>query len=280
MDAHEAGGIQPSLEGGHRFTVEVGPRADVELDLTYENWSSVSRRTVKVDAVMADTTVIYTGQTKVMVAAGETREVALALAPAPGRLAITMDVQPLLDAGKVFDKGSLYLYYGDSSITPKDMTLAGGSLAAQVELAPRTYDAKVAVPNVTNSIFTSEYFSFDILPGRTTTVSLGADGALSVDISIAAEPDRVTNLRAMPNGATVTLTWDQAARATGYRIYRTDKDGRYKDLGAVEGGSVTTYTDENFGTAAPYDGKVRYAVAAVAGTVEGLRSEPAEVTVG
>ena len=240
--------------------------------------------TLKVDATMADGTVLYTGQTKVMVVSNKECHVELTLR-AVGTLDITMDIALLLAKGLEVTGGKIGIYEDPTSgsATYKDMVREGEGAAAVIHgvvnnLAAMTYDARVVIPQVTNALFTSEYFQFSIQPGRTTTVHLAADGHVVVDVTIVPEPGQVTGLSATSGPSGVTLSWNPVSGATGYRVYRTEGDGRFKHLDIV--GGVTTYTDDAFNEADPYGGKVCYAVAALAGTIEGLRSEPVEVPVG
>lgn len=237
---------------------------------------------VRVDAATIDGTVIYTGETTVMVFSGQTSSVEMTLAPAPGKLDITMDVQFLLDQGHAVTGGKVGIYKDPDSGSAdyEDMALAGAALHALVEdLAPQTYDARVVIPQATDAIFTSEYFQFDILPGRTTVVHITNDGQVQVEIDIIAEPGQVTGLAAIKDGTNVNLSWLAVSGATGYRVYRTDGEGRFRQCpgGLLDGGGVTTFTDSTFADADPYAGVVRYAVAALIGELEGLRSEPVAV---
>ncbi|MGE5551253.1 MAG: hypothetical protein ACM3ZC_12110 [Bacteroidota bacterium] len=239
--------------------------------------------TIRIEAAMADATVIYSGQTKVMVVSGGTSPVSMTLNPAPGTLDVTLDVSFLIAAGQTVTEGKVYIYMDPAtgSSTTEEMSLEGTNLHALVEnLAPRTYDAKVCVPQVTDAIFTSEYFQFDILPGRATTVFLGADGNVAVNVDIVEEPGRVAGFTAVKSqdGTQVFLNWTVVPGATGYRVYRTDDEGRFRQLVVLEGGSISSHTDTSITTAKPYAGMVRYAVAALAGELEGLRSDPASVT--
>ena len=236
---------------------------------------------VKVDAAAADGAVIYTGQTTVTIASGEERSVAMTLSPSPGRLDLTMDIAPLLAQGLEVAGGKLYIYgdpaSGSATIT-KDMAREGSLLRSIVENLPtKTYEARIAVPQSTSAIFTSAYFSFSILPGRTTGVFLSADGGVDLTIGIAAEPPQVTGLTAAVEEGRVVLSWQAVEEATGYRVYRTDGTGRFKELAVVEGGGITSHIDESFAQAAPYHGGVGYAVAALAGEIEGIRSDPVVV---
>lgn len=240
--------------------------------------------TLKIEAAMADATVIYAGQTTVTVVSGETRTVTMTLQPAPGKLDITLDVLPLINQGYAVTKGTVYIYEdpADGSSTSREMSLEGTNLHAVVNLGPKTYDARVAVPNISDDIYTSEFFQFDILSGRTTAIVLQADGGVAVEVSIDDAPGRVTGLTAVPSAdrTQVDLAWTPVPGATGYRVYRTNNEGRFMELAVLEGGSRANYTDATFAAAKPYAGAIRYAVAALAGEIEGLRSEPAAVAAG
>lgn len=242
--------------------------------------------TLKVDAVKADGTVLYTGQTKVMVVSNEECHVVLSLR-AVGTLDITMDISLLLEKGLEVPGGKIGIYEDPTSgsATYEDMAREGEGAAAVIhgivnDLEAKTYDAKVVIPQATNAVFISKYFQFSIQPGRTTTVHLAADGHVVIDITILPEPGQVTGLLATPGPSAVTLNWNPVSGASGYRVYRTDGNGRFWQLEVIGGGGVTSYTDGTFGEADPYNGKVSYAVAALAGTIEGLRSDPVEVPVG
>lgn len=238
--------------------------------------------TVRVDAAKADGTVIYTGSRSVNVVSGATTDAALTLAPAPGELDISLDITPLIAAGHEVAEGKVYIYKPDSGNSSSyEMLREGGNLRGLVgNLASITYDARVAVPQMTNSIFTSRYFQFDILPGRTTRVHLAADGEVSVDVTIIDQPGRVEGMRAHADGEQAILSWIQTPGATGYRVYRTDGDGRFRLCGTIEDGAITSYIDLEFGRAEAYGGIIQYAVAALTGPVEGLRSEPVAVPRG
>ncbi|MGQ9778271.1 MAG: hypothetical protein ACUVRM_00135 [Bacillota bacterium] len=236
---------------------------------------------VKVDAAAADGAVIYTGETTVTIVSHGEQVVEMGLDPTPGKLELVMDITPLLAQGLTVTGGRVYIY-GDptsnAATVTKDMTLEEDRLRTLVEnLVTKTYEAKVAIPNTTNAVFTSAYFSFSILPGRTTKVFLAADGKVDLTIGVMAEPAQVTGLAATREGGAVSLGWTAVPGATGYRVYRTDAEGRFKGLVVLEGGGNTTYVDESFAQAPSYAGGVGYAVAALAGEMEGIRSDPVVV---
>jgi len=233
-----------------------------------------------VDAQSAEGLTIYTGETEVAISDGQTAEVEMSLSPAPGSLELRLDVAPLLTAGLPVESGRIYIYMDPATnqSTSHDLSREGDFLHGLVEDLPTmTYDAKVAVPQVTEAVYTSEYFHFSILPGRRTMVEISASGGAAVIIDISVEPGQVTGLSAAPQGSGVLLSWDAVAGATGYRIYRTDGDGRYRQLGVTESGGFAGYPDETYSEAQPYGGVVRYAVAALAENLEGIRSEPVAV---
>ncbi len=237
--------------------------------------------TVRVDAAMADGTIIYTGQSSVTAASNETRSVAVTLNATPGALDLSMNIAPLLAQGLTIPGGKVGIYKNPATNTATyyDLTVTGTTLHGVVANLPsRTYDAKVVIPQSSDAIFTSAYFQFSILPGRTTPVYLDADGWLAVDVQIVPEPGQVTGLSAVKDGTSVILAWSPVPGATGYRVYRTDGEGRFVQLkDPIAGGEVTTYIDTGFGSAPLYDGMVRYAVAALADAQEGIRSAPVEV---
>lgn len=65
----------------------------------------------------------------------------------------------------------------------------------------------------------------------------------------------------------VRLTWKKAANATGYRIWRKEGDGKYKELTKITKGSTTTYVD----TAVQKKSNVTYtySVRAISGALSG-----------
>lgn len=238
---------------------------------------------VKVDATSGDIS-IYTGQTTASVVSGETREVSMTLNAAPGQLDVTMQIQFLLDQGKEVTAGKIAIYMDPNTgtATYKDLARKDATLYALIpDLPSRTYDARIVIPNASSPIFTSSFFQFDIRPGRTTQVLLTNDGFLHIDIGIEEEPGQVRGLTAVKIGSQqVGLAWQVVNGATGYRVYRTDGTGRYKQLALVDGVDSVAYADTTFGTAPLFDGRVRYAVAALDGGQEGIRSAPVEVFPG
>ncbi len=237
--------------------------------------------TVQVDAVARDGTVIYTGQTTVMVVSGQTSQASLTLQPAPGSLDITMDISLLLDKGLEITGGKVGIYKdpASGSATYKDLTVQGTELHGLITgLASQTYEARVVIPQATNAIFTSEFFRFTIRPGRTAIVYLDNDGQASVAIGILPEPGQVTGLHVTFAGTErVDLAWDSVSGAEGYRVYRTDEDGRFVQREVLSGGGISSYSDTEFASAKPYNAQVRYAVAALANGLEGIRSDPVAV---
>ncbi|MCL6615135.1 MAG: hypothetical protein K6U03_11085, partial [Firmicutes bacterium] len=214
---------------------------------------------VKVDAAAADGTVIYTGQTTVTIISNEECSLAMTLSPNPGKLDFRMDIAPLLAGGLEITGGRLYVY-GDpasnSATVTKDLIREGNLLRGLVENLPtKTYEARVAIPNLSNAVFISAYFSFSILPGRTTAVFLSADGGVDLIIGITAEPPQVTGLTAVVEEGRVVLSWQAVEEATRYRVYRTDADGRFRELALIDATTIG-YVDEGFAQATPYAGSV------------------------
>lgn len=232
---------------------------------------------VRVDAAMADATVIYTGQTTVMVVSGATRTATVTMQAAPGSLDITLDVGGLIDSGYTVTAGKVAIYENPATgtATYKDLTLGGRTLHGLVtNLTPKTYDARIVIPAATSPDFATEYFQFAIRPGRTTVVQFTNDALVALGITIIPEPGQVTGFSAVKNVAEqVEMSRHAVSGASGYRIYRTDIDGRFKELVVLDGGGVTTCVDTTFASAKLYDGMVKYAAAALAGEQEGLRSE-------
>ncbi|NLG84760.1 MAG: hypothetical protein GX493_09205 [Firmicutes bacterium] len=266
-------------------------RLRVTASLTVDQTGGVAKGTldglypgewkVKIDAATADGTVIYTGQTTVDVVSGQEQTLEMNLLPAPGRLELIMDITPLLAQGLTISGGRLYIYgepTSNAATAIEDMSVEEDRLHTLVEnLATKTYEAKVAIPNISNAVFISAYFSFSILPGQTTRVFLAADGGVNLTIGVITAPAQVTGLTATREGETVRLSWSAVPDATGYRVYRTNSEGRFKGLVVLEGGGQTGYVDEDFVQAPSYGGAVGYAVAALVGEIEGIRSAPVMV---
>lgn len=72
-------------------------------------------------------------------------------------------------------------------------------------------------------------------------------------------PSQVKNLKQNSSYRTlIKLSWDKASYASGYRVYRaTSKDGTYKKIGELSGGTNTNFTDKNVSTGKTYYYKVR-----------------------
>lgn len=72
-------------------------------------------------------------------------------------------------------------------------------------------------------------------------------------------PSQVKNLKQNSSYKTlIKLSWDKASYASGYRVYRaTNKDGTYKKIGELSGGTNNNFTDKNVSTGKTYYYKVR-----------------------
>ena len=88
-----------------------------------------------------------------------------------------------------------------------------------------------------------------------TTLSLSYDGA-GVSATMPKAPDRVIMSNAVANGNTIVVTWQAAAGAATYNVYRMGPGDTYwKVVSAKQSG--TSYTDKNVTTGSTYKYTVR-----------------------
>ena len=84
-------------------------------------------------------------------------------------------------------------------------------------------------------------------------------GDFSAEAAGVTKPGKVTTLSIESAGSTsIELTWKKVARATGYQLYRLDKEtGKYVKIATIKGNANVTYTDAELSAAHEYSYKVR-----------------------
>ena len=221
--------------------------------------------------------VIFQGTETIFIKPGETANAQISLIPAPGFLNVSCDVSQINGLSSD-SNGTLYAYLNPENSTSTYYTLIrdGNLVKATVSIPEGTFAVKVAVPNVSAKLFISPYYTIDIRAGKTSYLTITADGSVNVSGVINSTPTTPGNLVAnySSQALTVTLTWTGVndSDLAGYRLYRSNSDGRMVRIKSVDKNSIT-YTDQvtssNF-----YKNEIDYAVSSYdLGGVESLWSE-------
>lgn len=84
-------------------------------------------------------------------------------------------------------------------------------------------------------------------------------GSYSTVLSTVTAPKKTTGAVAETSSTTeIDISWDKVTRASGYRVYRLNKDtGKYQHIATVKGNKTFDYTDTGLKSATEYSYKVR-----------------------
>lgn len=195
---------------------------------------------------------IFQGECKVMIEPGSVKSSSLYLRASPGRLNVRFDASGVPGFGVDFSEGRLYLYLNpeSGSSTSYSMQQEGDFLTTEVSVPEGTFQAKIAVPNTTNAVYQSPYYTVNIRAGQTTYLSILPDGSLNVTGVIDSTPATPGNLRIdsvfhdqINDDYLIILTWTEVAEPDleGYFLYRSDDEGRFSRIASL--GKVLSYTD-------------------------------------
>jgi hypothetical protein len=227
--------------------------------------------------------VVLSASCEVTIEPGSSNTTELYLTVAPGFLDFTFDASELPGFGTEITEGKLYVYLDPKTNQSTSFTLTreGDCLTGLLKLPAGTFQARVAIPQISNSVYESPYYTIHILPGRTEKLTVGPYEELLIGGTINFPPDTPGQLTldleepAGSGSVTVHLSWAAVIvpDLDGYRLYRTNPEGRFVWLAEVDPDTLA-YTD----TVAPgayHNGRVGYAVSSFdRGGSESLWSEP------
>ncbi|NLY88284.1 MAG: hypothetical protein GX085_01485 [Firmicutes bacterium] len=220
---------------------------------------------------------------EVTIEPGSSNTTELYLTAAPGFLDFTFDASALPGFGTEITEGKLYAYLDPKSNQSTSFPLIRGGdyLKGLVKLPAGTFQVRVVVPQITNGIYESPYYTVHILPGRTENLTVGPCEELTIGGIIDFPPERPGQLTLSPEepggsgSVTLHLSWAAVniSDLGGYRLYRTNAEGRFIHLAEV-GPDTLVYTD-TVPSGNYYNGRVGYAVSSFdRGGNESLWSEP------
>jgi hypothetical protein len=224
---------------------------------------------------------IFQGIDTVFIRPAETSSILISLLPAPGFLAVECDVSQI--PGLAADtNGTLYVYLNPEDSNTKYYSLIrnGNLVKATVSIPEGTFEVKVAVPNVSTKLFVSPYYTINIQAGKTTTLTITANGSLSVSGTINSTPSTPSGLVSVYNSQTssVSITWAGVSDSdlAGYRLYRNNSEGRMIRIATINKDTLcfsNKVSPEDF-----FHNELKYAVSSYdLGGVESFWSEMASV---
>jgi hypothetical protein len=227
---------------------------------------------------------IFYGSQVVNVESGAVKEVQITVIPAPGVLDVTFDASRIINSGITVTKGTFYIYLdpATNNSTSHLMTLNENLLKVNFSVPEGTFQVKLAIPNLTTKgAFISNYYRVDIEAGETTTLTIAPDGSLSAAATIDSTPATPTNLSVayQRETSTVSLSWSAITDSdlNGYRVYRTNIDGRFVRLISIDAG--TTGATDPITSSLFYNKKIGYAVSSFdEGGNESLWSDSVYIT--
>ncbi|HHU82713.1 MAG TPA: hypothetical protein GXZ26_06890 [Firmicutes bacterium] len=220
---------------------------------------------------------------EVTIEPGSSNTAELYLTTAPGFLDFTFDGSEFPGFGTEVTGGKLYAYLNpkNNQSTSFPLTREGDRLTGLIKLPAGTFQVRVVIPQISTKEYESPYYTVHIFPGRTVELTVGPYEELIIEGTIDFPPEKPGQLilsQEEPDEAgsvTIHLSWAEVSVADlgGYRLYRTNAEGRFVHLAEVDP-HTRAYTD----TVAPgayYDGRVGYAVSSFdLGGNESLWSEP------
>lgn len=275
--------IQLSHGKGHLTrTVEIPYSSDQPME-THLSSLYPGKWQVTAEACDEEGYVVLSASREVTIEPGSSNTTELYLTAAPGFLDFTFDASGLPGFGTEITGGKLYVYLDpkNNQSTSFTLTREGDCLTGLLKLPAGTFQARVVIPQISNSIYESPYYTIHILPGRTGRLTVGPYEELLIGGTIDFPPDtpgQLTLDREEPAGSgsiTVHLSWAAVIvpDLDGYRLYRTNTEGRFVWLAEVDPATLA-YTD----TVAPgayHNGWVGYTVSSFdRGGNESLWSEP------
>lgn len=223
-----------------------------------------------------NTAVLYSAR-EVIIEPGSSNTVKLHLSAAPGFLHLTLDASEIPGFGTEFTSGRLYVYLDPEANTSTgfDLLREGDFLTNQVSLPAGTFQIRAAAPNINSYVYRSLYYTVHIRPGKVTSLTIIPEEDLIITGVIDFPPETPTGLTLCREDSSIQLSWEEVVVSdlAGYRLYRTDKDGRFRLLAEIEA-CILTYTDEVKDDY--FAGQIAYAVSSFdRGGNESLWSAPA-----
>src|SRR5690554_158493 len=205
---------------------------------------------------------------EVTIEPGSSNTTELHLKTAPGFLDFIFDGSELPGFGVELTEGKLYAYLNprNNQSTSFPLTRVGNYLKGLVKLPAGTFQVLVAMPQITTADYKSPFYTVHILPGRTSELTVGPDGELFIEGTIDFPPEKPAQLYLSleepgDNGSvTLRLSWTAVSVADleGYRLYRTNAEGRFIHLAEVDR-DIYTYID-TVDAGNYHNGRVGYAV--------------------
>lgn len=216
-----------------------------------------------INALDSEGDIIFQGTASVNIDPGQLTNVSLDLLPASASLQIDFDASAIAGVGDTIKAGrfGIYLNPASSSATYYDMTLEGTQLGSLIHNLPEgSFSAKICVPNASSPVYTTPYFLVNLNAGKTTHIRITPDGSISIIGTIDSTPPTPIGLSVVRSGNTAMLSWQpvNASDLAGYRLYRTDKTGRFC-LVPVTLGTAVTYS-ETVSSSMAYHNRISYAV--------------------
>ncbi|NLZ44643.1 MAG: DUF4493 domain-containing protein [Clostridia bacterium] len=275
--------IQLSHGKGHLTrTVEIPYSSDQPME-THLSSLYPGKWQVTAEACDEEGYVVLSASREVTIEPGSSNTTELYLTAAPGFLKFTFDASEFPGFGTEITEGKLYVYLDPKTnqSTSFSLTREGDCLNGLIKLPAGTYQVRVAVPQTTNKVYESPYYTVHIRPGRTEELTVGPCEELIIGGTIDFPPETPGQLALSPGepagsgSVIVHLSWADVPGADvgGYRLYRTNNEGRFVWLAEV-GPDTLAYTD-TVTPGAYYNGRVGYAVSSFdLGGNESLWSEP------
>lgn len=237
---------------------------------------------ITAEAFDHENTVVLSSAREVNIEPGSNNTVKLHLSAAPGFLELTLDASEIPGFGTEITAGRLYVYLNPEANTSTgfDLLPEGIFLTTRASLPAGTFQIRVAVPHINKPVYRSPYYTVHIRSGRVTYLTIIPEEELIVTGIIDFPPKTPAGLTLYRENSLVHLSWEEVVvpDLAGYRLYRTDKEGRFRFLTELPAGRQS-HTDEV--TDDYFAGRIGYAVSSFdTGGNESLWSEPAYLEAG
>lgn len=203
-----------------------------------------------------DIVVLYCSR-EVNIEPGSSTATVLHLTAAPGFLDVTFDASEIPEFGTEITEGKFYAYLDPQTnrSTSFPLTRNGNLLTGLIKLPAGTFQVRVVLPQITHSVYESPYYTIHIISGRTSALTIGPDEELIMEGVLDFPPETPGGLNLIPEeysnqdgSITLHLSWEEVTviDLAGYRLYRTNNEGRFIHLTEVDCATLThTDTVEN-----------------------------------